>query len=138
MRNHNLLYIIFLFIFVSCNSDDDKIMFACGDNIIVNENLFSQESPNDFSIQNAQISEDCIFITIVSNGCDMETWVADLVTDGLETTSIPPGRLLSLKFTNLEDCEAAFIKTYQFYLGNETQTVIYALEGWDGELVHNP
>lgn len=122
----------------SCSSDDDSPKDFCGDPVIINEDLFLQESPNDFMIQNAQISDDCIFVTIVTNGCDMATWQADLVTDGIQTTGIPPGRSLRLKFTNLEDCDAAFIKTYKFYLGNEDETVIYSLQDWEGELVHNP
>jgi hypothetical protein len=138
MRSFKLLYVLIVVFMVSCSSDDDSSKEICGNPVIINENLFLQESPSDFMIQNAQISNDCIVITIVSNGCDMATWQADLLNDGIQTASIPPKRLLRLKFVNLEDCEAAYIKTYMFYLGSENETVIYSLQGWDGELVHNP
>ena len=122
---------------MSCDSDEEKKPDVCGDSIVVNEDLFSQESPNEFQLLNAEIIDDCIAITIGSNLCDGSTWQADLVTDGIETTAIPPSRLIRFNFTNLEDCEAFEMRTYQFYLGDEDQTVIYSLEDWEGELIYN-
>ncbi|WP_299337189.1 hypothetical protein [uncultured Psychroserpens sp.] len=137
MLKKNLVYLILSLLLFSCNSDDDTAEEVCGDSIIIDATLFQLDSPSNFDIIDAEITDDCIAITIFASGCDMSTWQADLVTDGLQTDSTPPYRLLRLNFSSQEPCEAGFLKTYQFYLGNETQTVIYSLEDWDEQLIHN-
>ena len=134
---NKLLGVVILVLLCSCNSDDDTNNKECGDAIIINEQLFLQDSPGNFVILNAQIIENCISIEIGASGCDANSWGTILVTDGMETASIPPARLLSFKLTNLEDCLAYFTRVYSFDLGIDEQTVIYSLEGWPDELIYN-
>ncbi|RYH75599.1 hypothetical protein EVU94_01170 [Flavobacteriaceae bacterium 144Ye] len=136
----NLLCLLLVFVLWSCNSDDDNDSNnECGDQMIFDEELFNQESPSSFSIQNAEIDGDCLMVTLSASGCDGSSWEADLVTDGLETTSVPPSRSIRVDFTNIEVCTAVITRTFQFYLGsNNNETAIYWLEGWDGgALIHN-
>lgn len=136
----NLLCLLLVFVLWSCNSDDDNDSNnECGDQMIFDEELFNQESPSSFSIQNAEIDDDCLMVTLSASGCDGSSWEADLVTDGLETTSVPPSRSIRVDFTNIEVCTAVITRTFQFYLGsNNNETAIYWLEGWDGgALIHN-
>lgn len=131
---------VFLLLLLGCNSDDDNgSNDECGDQMIFDEELFNQESPSSFSIQNAEIDGDCLMVTLSASGCDGSSWEADLVSDGLETTSVPPSRSIRVDFTNIEACTAVITRTFQFYLGsNNNETAIYWLEGWDGgALIHN-
>lgn len=131
--------LVFLWTFISissCHYNDDE-RHPCGDSLIINQALFQQDSQDTFAILDATLSGDCLTVKIGASGCDAANWQIVLVTDGLETTSIPPSRLLSLKLTTNETCEAYFTPDYSFDLGTENQTVIYGLEDWPNKLIHN-
>ena len=132
-----LFCIVFLVLITSCSTNNGDDKDVCGDEVIIDEQLFLQDSPSDFVISYAEIVNNCISIEIQSSGCDAHTWQTDLITDGLETNSIPPARLLRLKLTNNEVCAAWITMVFNFDLGNENQQVVYSLEGWTEELIFN-
>lgn len=137
MKIKYFLFFLISMVLLSCHKDNDDNRKPCGDSVVVNETLFQQDSESNFTILDAYISGDCLTVKIGASGCDPVNWQIVLVTDGLETTSIPPSRLLRLKLTTNEACEAYFTPEYSFDLGVENQTVIYSLEGWPEYLIHN-
>lgn len=136
MRTIVLCGFCLLLLLLSCSNDDNSNT-SCEFNTIIDGDRYSEPSPSSYTIENAQIVNTCLEITIGASGCDASTWEAVLISDfPLEGSGIG-GSNLSVKLTNLEICLAYFLRSYSFDLseihGNNSSTV-FELEGWEGSL----
>jgi hypothetical protein len=127
-----------LLFLASCQSDDDKSSVSkCDFDVIIDGDLFVVPTPDPFTIVNAEIINDCLEITIGASGCDGNSWDVNLISNYPITNEFTVGTDLSLKFVNIEDCEAFLMSTYSFNLAEiyeDYSNATFSLEGWDGEL----
>jgi hypothetical protein len=130
-----------------CDDDDftfvqDDVLFSTCDEegIIIDEVRYNTLMNESFTVESAEIIEDCIIITIGASGCSSENWEFDLIDSNLIAESSPVQRSIKLDFINPEACLAAFTKTLIFDLSqirvvNETQVRIH-IDGFNDTLLY--
>lgn len=117
MRNFKLLVfcICTLIVSQSCNNDDDDVQLSACDVTVVLDNSNYQTTESDFySLESAEIEDDCLRVNISASGCDGSTWVLTLVDSEDIAGSMPPQRYLKLSLANNEACLAVFNKEQSF------------------------
>jgi hypothetical protein len=140
MKNSKLVVfsLCALLVLVSCQSDDNSSVSECDFNVIIDGDLFELPSPSPYTVVNAEISDDCLEITIGSSGCDGNSWEVDLISNYPITNDFTIGADLSLKLVNLELCEAYITSAYSFNLSeisDDNLNAVFNLEGWNGALL---
>ncbi|UII27195.1 hypothetical protein LVD15_01860 [Fulvivirga maritima] len=111
---------------ISCDSDD-TISTTCELNTLINSNEYENAPSNDVTINNLEISGDCLTITFSASGCDGESWEYKLIDsetiDFLVTADEPSTgrralRTLRLSLKDDEYREALITKTISFDISN--------------------
>lgn len=81
---------------------------------IIDAELYNELS--GFDVVDAEIIGDMLKISIVSSGCDGNTWVARLICTGGVIKTNPPKREVKIEFTSKELCNAMVSKEFVFDL----------------------
>lgn len=139
----NLVYfsLVFMIGLMGACSDDENTpdeKTDCSDSIIIDKELYTNTQTNNYTITNAQITDNCLAIEIESNGCDGATWEAKLYDSGEVAESYPVQRFIRLLLINDDECDSVFTQLYHFDLTpikNDLQSAILNIEGWDNSLL---
>ncbi len=123
----------------SCDTETTIIEEPCdGDSIIVDQTIYDATDTSNYTITGVSVLNNCLTITLTSGGCDGNSWEVSLIDSGIQTASIPPMRNLRLSLISNEICLAIAQQSYTFDIGsNESETVIYSLEGWNSPIIIN-
>lgn len=114
---HFWIVLLPLFLFFSCDKDDDSPTHTdCDYMVIVSEPDYDETITDNYIIDTAYIEEDCLFIQFGASGCDGNSWEVDLFDAGHIMESFPPQRSLRLSLNNSENCLAFITKTISFDL----------------------
>lgn len=112
----------------------------CGESIIVDGELFENAPRDEFILNSASITGDCLNLNIsYGGGCgSIET---KLLTNDVITLSNPPQMQVRLSLKDEDLCEALVTKDLSFDL-KAIRTfgagkIIINLNGWDQELIYN-
>ena len=125
-----------------CEDDDccgpDPV--SCEKQVVIDDEIYGQESPALAVISAATIEGDCLIISFGASGCDGASWVYDVVFSTAVAESLPVQRAARFNLVNEEDCDAFLTQETSFDLSvfqqfNENPILIN-LEGWDGELLY--
>ncbi len=89
----------------------------CGDDIIQDVALFNATSLVSVNIQQTTLSAHCFTVLYTASGCDGNSWIPRLVSDGaVDYTSTPATRKVKFVLENDELCLAVFLKEKSFDL----------------------
>lgn len=134
--------VVFFSLLVSCDEEEDicNCYLPCGDAVIVNANLYGQDPSSMFSVIEAEITGDCLFLTVSSSGCDGNNWGADLFSTEPQVASVVTADV-RMDLINQEACLAVISKDFMFDLQllqvAGENSVLINLDGWDETLVYN-
>ena len=131
------IFIITLFIFLSCAEKTDTNIDICNECVIISENLFNNTQTNNYSIKNVVLVDNLLTITISASGCSGESWKATLVDANQILESDPIQRNTKILFENNEACLAVFEKDFTFdiqKLKENQSSIIINLEGWNTQI----
>lgn len=96
---------------------------------------------DSFSIENAEIIDDCLSLRIGASGCDGSSWHFDLVDSGAVVESFPEQRFLKLQLINNEACLAVIGRTVSFNLSSlqieGSHEIILQIEGFGASIAYN-
>ncbi len=141
MRLFTIFSIILLsIIFSSCEENKVNDLFNSNSNsVIIDNELFSYTTSENFSISNVELDNDLLKISIASSGCNGETFKTILIDANVILESLPPQRQIRLILEKNEDCEALISKTFTFDitpLKEHYSEVILNLEGWQNQIIY--
>ena len=76
MQKLNLLILVLGVFFASCGEDDLQLIgdINCDVTEVVDEDQFSNESSDEFDINNIEINDDCLSIEFGAAGNSGDTW----------------------------------------------------------------
>jgi hypothetical protein len=90
----------------------------CDQEVIISEELFGSAPWALLSIIDMEIVDDCLKIKFSASGCNGDTWIVRLITDGWLITTMPYQRDLRLSLENNEPCETIITKEISFDIKN--------------------
>ena len=139
--------LVMLLLFVSCKGDDmlccpqpNISNTNCALEIVVNEVAYNQLQSASYTITNAQITGNCLSITISTSGCNPDNWIMNLVASEVVVEPQPNQINTKVILVNNEACTAVFQKTVAFNISalqitNQNQVQIN-LPGWSTPLMY--
>ena len=135
-----------LIFFTACqdNNNDDLVFInqSCGNDVVINESIFNAAFIFEYTIKDVVISRatGCLTITIEANGCEGDSWTADLITLDEVDVSSPPSRRLKLILNNQETCTTVIERSFTFNLSPlavpNSSVVVLNLAEWDPQIVY--
>jgi len=120
MTHFKLHTILFLLLFnTACgdkeeSNDNDGAAGLCDASAIIDINQYDEATAEELEISKLEIDQDCLNITLTSNGCDGSSWIVKLITDGSVAESLPPQRFMKIDFKNNEECDAVVSSVFSF------------------------
>ncbi|GAA4964488.1 hypothetical protein GCM10023315_11650 [Algibacter aquimarinus] len=128
------LFISMLFLSTQCDEDDIVADdFPCEFSVVVNQTEYDNLVSDNVTLVNAEISLDCLFLTISSSGCSGENWTFNLIDSGAIAESSPEQRFLKFALNNDEACLAVIDRTISFDLKplriSNSNEIILNIEG---------
>lgn len=137
-----LLWIPVLFLNTQC--DEDNIIlddFPCDETVIIDQSLYNNLESDSFSIENAEIIDNCLSLRIGASGCDGSSWEFDLLDSGTVAESSPEQRFLKLQLINNEACLAVIGRTVSFNVSSlqieGSNEIILHIEGFGASIAYN-
>ena len=131
----------FMLLFMNTQCDDDEIQDSpCDQMVVVDSGFFNSAVSSEFNFQNAEITNNCLKVTVSSSGCDGSSWSMVLVDSGSVAESLPEQRFLKFVFTNNETCLAAITQERSFDLSNiqveGSNEIILNIEGFPESITY--
>ena len=132
---------VLLLLFVSCDRksrvpDDDRHQ----EGLIISEKQYQAAATRNYTISDARIGGDSLFITFGSGGCSGSNWKTAIIDAARVAESNPVQRYLKLRLVNNELCAAYFSKQVAVNIRslrvNGTGTVSFNLNGWNQPLLY--
>ena len=135
MKKWSLLALVAL-LFVGCSGDNpggaqstDAQGNNCEQEVLISSRKFNNAPDDELTIDEMEISGDCLNIRFNGSGCDGSSWELKLVDSGAIMESDPPQRDLRLSLKDREDCEALITQEISFGIS--------ALQVEGGEVILN-
>jgi len=127
------------FMNMQCDAGEiEHLNEICDETTIINQDLYDILNSANFTFVDAEITDDCLNVTIGASGCDGNTWGFSLVDSGAITESSPEQRYLKFQLVNDEACLAFFERTVSFDLRslqiNGSNEIILHIEGLESSL----
>lgn len=117
MRVFSFLF-CFMLLVLSCNKKvsygDDGISVPCK-TVIISSSIFQDLNPNQVTVTELSIADDCIIATLGFGGCNADHEMK-MISDGSIAESLPPQITFDFKDGNPQDCKAYFEVEHQFDL----------------------
>ncbi|WP_439152846.1 hypothetical protein [Winogradskyella sp.] len=137
-----VLFCALLVLNMQCDEDDVIPLSDICDELIVTSNTEYENLESDFySLDSAEIIDDCLVIAVSASGCDGNSWLFTLVDSGDIAESMPPQRNLKFGLTNNEACLAVFSREMSFDLRSlqieGVDSVILNIEDFSTPLEYN-
>lgn len=99
----------------SCGRDaEPEPPGICDQKVIINKGQYKNGPSDLLTIQEAEISGDCLTIRFGASGCDGKSWEVRLIDSGEVLYSDPPQRNIRLSLRNKEMCEAYLTREISF------------------------
>ena len=99
---------------MSCEKDKENTQYDCEDSVIVSDIEYNSAPDDHVTINNLEITGDCLKINFSSSGCSGETWKIKLIASEIIMLSNPPQRNIRLSLENKELCQAVIGKEIIF------------------------
>jgi hypothetical protein len=90
----------------------------CDQKVIISEKEMENAPSDPVTIIDLEIVDDCLKIKFSASGCNGDTWIARLITDGWIINTMPATRDLRLSLDNNEPCDALITKEISFDIKN--------------------
>ncbi|MFT7114296.1 MAG: hypothetical protein ACI8P7_001081 [Candidatus Azotimanducaceae bacterium] len=117
MKIKALIVLAISLLVFACKKDNNEVeMSNCNTSVILDSNLYNTANDSNFTIENALISGDCLYVEYYSSGCSGDTWEMSLYDAERIIASFPPSRIIRLSLINTELCQAVFKKVISFDL----------------------
>lgn len=111
------ILIMFCFMNILCEEENYNVVDGpCDFVTIIDKTKYDSLESASFKLENIQIIEDCLTLTVRASGCDGNSWAYHLVDSGAVAESSPEQRFLKFQLKNNELCEAYIAKTISFDL----------------------
>ncbi|MFD2589166.1 hypothetical protein ACFSQJ_19740 [Croceitalea marina] len=137
MKRKFALAIVVLLV-LSCSNDNGDSN-NCEFQTVINDELYRNSPSALLTINDLEISGNCLRIDFSSSGCSGNTWELNLIDSGAILESFPPQRMLRLTLKNEELCEALFTKQLTFDISNlkvDGNTVLLNVEGYEDKILY--
>ncbi|WP_424493615.1 hypothetical protein [Salinimicrobium sp. GXAS 041] len=130
-------------LFISCSKDDDNSPneFTC-DSLaeVIEEEDFSEINTSNYTLNEIQLSGNCLEVTVSSSGCDPTPWEMHLYSVNAFYTADPYARAVKIELINNQACLAVFQKTISFELTpfqlDGQDELLLNIEGWDQRIIY--
>ncbi len=121
LHRSGLYCAFFALVLTGCTSDHLAELpvqqTVCPQNIIEDAAYYNAASFVSANIQEAKINNNCFTVKFSASGCDGNSWIPKLVTDGIiDHTTSPATRHVKFVLENSEVCLAVFQKEKLFGL----------------------
>ncbi|AOW19690.1 DUF4377 domain-containing protein [Urechidicola croceus] len=107
--------------------------------VIDNEKINNPENISTYTINSAEIINNCLHISFSSSGCDSDTWQFELIGSEDVLESYPPQRRIKFTLDNQDECLAFFNVDVTFDISQlkvEGNELILHLDEWDEPLIY--
>lgn len=135
-----IAFFFFLIAILACNRKSSATVPGDQEGLIISGKLYQKTLTNNYTISNALIKDDSLFITFGAGGCSSDSWKTSVVDAGMIAESHPVQRYLRLGLTNNERCAAFFSKKIAVNIRplrvGGTNTVVLNLNEWEQQLVY--
>ncbi len=143
MKTLYYLLLTFAVIISACSCTKNNLLPGTQtDSIIISQTLFANESADNFTIKNAFIKGDSLYIDITSGGCSGRSWVIRVVDAGVVAESYPVQRFIKIFLENNELCKALITRRFTIDLTpiklSGEDKISINLERWRGSLLYEP
>ncbi len=127
------------------NATDGKLVWEdtrspCGEYVKVSEQLYASAPEEYGSIEEARITDDCLYIEFGASGCDGDSWVSQLIDSGAIMESSPEQRNIKFSLYNDEECDAYFVREVSFDISplqiSGSNKIFLNLENYETQLVY--
>ncbi|SDC80775.1 hypothetical protein [Niabella drilacis] len=109
--------------------------------LIVSEKKYQAVTTNNYTISNATIEGDSLFISFSASGCSGISWETAVVDAGRIAESNPVQRYIKLSLSNKELCAAVFSKKAGANIRSlrmpGSNTISFNLAGWNQPLLYH-
>ncbi|NNE32186.1 MAG: hypothetical protein HKN40_07440 [Winogradskyella sp.] len=127
---------------LSTQCDEDDILSSiCDFEVLIDNEAYTNAESGNYSLNEAYIEADCLFINISASGCDGSTWEMHVIDSGNVAESVPSQRFLKFQFINNESCLAVISKVRSFDLTPlrvaETDELVLNIENFPESLLYS-
>lgn len=132
---------LLLLLSLSCKVDDlpENYLGPCDKPAVVSQELYNSSSIENYSINKASITGDCLILEVVASGCDGENWEMELYDHASIAESNPAQRRVKVVLETAELCSAMVIKEVSFDLTplrTSADEILLDLAGWEELLLY--
>lgn len=134
-----LVVIIVLLLGCSNNASNPYADTPCDEVTLIDASKYKNASSAIYTIKEINVNGDCLEISIVSSGCDGNSWKAELIDSEGIMESLIVQRELRFVLENLEICDAVITKTFTFDLRPIQITddqVILNVKFWEEQILY--
>lgn len=129
----------FVMLFMNTQCDEDDVQSSpCDQMVVIDNGFYNAANSDEYSLQNAEIIDNCLSLSISASGCDGSSWSMVLVDSGAVAESSPEQRFLKFVFTNNEECLAVLSQERSFDLSNlqveGSNEILLNIEGFPDSL----
>ncbi|ULC59219.1 hypothetical protein MBM09_15095 [Flaviramulus sp. BrNp1-15] len=132
--------VVLCFMNMQCEDDIDDSIEICDQTTVISESFYNDMVSANFTIIDADISENCLIIKIGASGCDGNSWEFNLVDSGAIAESSPEQRYLEFQLINEEACLAYFERAISFNISSlqieGSNEIILHIEGLESSLTY--
>lgn len=126
-------------LFMNTQCDEDDVQSSpCDQMVVIDNGFYNAANSDEYSLQNAEIIDNCLSLSISASGCDGSSWSMVLVDSGAVAESSPEQRFLKFVFTNNEECLAVLSQERSFDLSNlqveGSNEILLNIEGFPDSL----
>lgn len=114
MKTLKLIFGLIIITFISCDNDNDIQPANCDQDVLIRADLYKNAPDDKVSINKAELTGNCLKISIAASGCSGKSWEIKLVDSGVILYSNPPQRNLRVSLKNDEACTAFVGKEMTF------------------------
>ncbi len=137
MRYFYILCTIILF--WNCDSFSSSDPGNCDQSVDINATKYANEISDSYTINEVNISGDCLVINYSGSGCDGNSWKLDLIDSGAVAESEPPQRSIRFLLEDKEDCEAYITKEISFNISDlkdDDASYILNIQDYDSTILY--
>lgn len=140
-KSIGLICVVITVLLLGCSSTvlDPYVDTTCDQVTLIDASKYMNASSAIYTIKEINVNGDCLEISIVSSGCDGNSWKAELIDSEGIMESLIVQRELRLVLENLEICDAIITKTFTFDLRPiqiNDDKVILNVKFWDEQVLY--
>ena len=115
----NYFKLLLLLVVISLGCKEQKPpTISCDMATLISESEYANAPDDQLTINNLEITRNCLRINFSSGGCDGQSWEIKLIDAGVVMESFPPQRNVRLSLRNQELCDAWIGRELTFDISN--------------------